>query len=151
MLTSSASDMAPSVAPRPLLLVLALVSSGVMQALISPPLNWFWVGSVGWIPALWALGHLRGGKAMLGGWLVGLTSLMAIFYWVVHTVRSFSNLPLPAAVACLVAFGLFWGFFAGVWGWGFAAVRRASGIWWPVGIAAWFSAGTLGSVTTSAL
>jgi len=120
--------------------VAALVFSGAVQALISPPLNWWWLHPVSWIPGLWALSRLRGGRALLGGWLVGVAANAAIFYWVIHTVQTFSNLPTPAAVACLLAFALFWGFYAGIFGWGFAAVRGRAGDWWPVAIAAWFVA-----------
>ena len=120
--------------------VLALVFSGAVQALISPPLNWWWLHPLSLIPGLWALSRLRGGRALLGGWLMGIAANAAIFYWVIHTVQTFSNLPTPAAVACLLGFGLFWGFYAGIFGWGFAAVRRRAGDWWPVAIAAWFVA-----------
>ena len=121
-------------------IVLALVFSGAVQALISPPLNWWWLHPLSLIPGLWALSRLRGGRALLGGWLMGIAANAAIFYWVIHTVQTFSNLPTPAAVACLLGFALFWGFYAGIFGWGFAAVRDKAGDWWPVAIAAWFVA-----------
>lgn len=122
------------------LLIAALVVSGACQALISPPLNWWFITPVLYVPAILALSELRGRNALLGGWLVGISANAAIFYWVVHTVRTFSNLPFIAAIGCLLGFALFWGFYAGIWGWGFAAVRERSGDWWPVGIAAWFAA-----------
>jgi len=122
------------------LLLAALIFSGAVQALESPPLNWWLLHPVSFVPAILALSTLRGGRALLGGWLIGIAANMAIFYWVVHTVRSFSNLPLPAAIACLLAFSLFWGFYAGIWGWGFHAVKERAGDWWPIGIAAWFAA-----------
>jgi len=92
------------------------------------------------LPGLWALSQLRGLQALLGGWLLGTSALLAIFYWIVHTVKTFSNLPTPVAVVVLVAFSLFWGFYAAVFGWGFQAIRRFSGELWPLGLAAWFTA-----------
>lgn len=120
--------------------LLGLVFSGAVQALISPPLNWWWLHAVSWIPALMVLSRLSGNRALLAGWLVGVSANFAIFYWIVYTVRTFSNLPLAAAIACLLAFSLFWGFYAGIFGWGFSAVRRRAGPWWPLAISAWFAA-----------
>jgi len=136
----SAAQLDPDTRPAWPLLGLALIFSGAGQALISPPLNWWWLLPVLWLPGLWALSKLRGLQAFLGGWLLGWSALMAIFYWVVHTVQSFSNLPTPAAVVVLIAFALFWGFFVAVFAWGLRAVRRVSGEFWPLGVAAWFVA-----------
>ncbi|MEE2829479.1 MAG: apolipoprotein N-acyltransferase [Myxococcota bacterium] len=122
------------------LLGLALVCSGAGQALISPPLNWWWLLPVLWLPGLWALSHARGPRALLFGWCLGTSALLAIFYWIVHTVQTFSNLPLPVAVVVLVGFSLFWGFYAAVFAWGLVAVRRACRGYWPLGVAAWFVA-----------
>lgn len=133
------SESSPSV-PRPALLALALILSGAGQALISPPLNWWWLLPVLWLPGLWALSHLRGNRSLLGGWLLGFSALLAIFYWVVHTVKTFSNLPTPVAVIVLIAFSLFWGFYAAIFAWGLRAVRRVCGEGWPLGVAAWFVA-----------
>jgi len=119
---------------------LALLFSGAGQALISPPLNWWWLLPVLWLPGLWALSKLRGLKAFLGGWLLGTSALLAIFYWVIHTVKTFSNLPTPVAVVVLVAFSLFWGFYGAVFAWGLRAVRRVCGDYWPLGVAGWFVA-----------
>ena len=123
------------------LAMLLLALSGASQALISPPLNWWWLHPISFVPALLVLHSLQTqGKATLAGWWIGVSANVAIFYWVVHTVQTFSNLPVVAALACLLAFGLFWGFYAVVWGWGFKAVQTTAGEWWPVAIAAWFAA-----------
>lgn len=137
---SSEQSLGSQGAPRRVLLVLALLFSGAGQALISPPLNWWWLLPVLWLPGLWALSKLRGLRAFLGGWLLGSSALIAIFYWVVHTVKTFSNLPTSVAVVVLLAFGLFWGFYGAVFGWGLRAVRRVCGEYWPLGVAAWFVA-----------
>jgi apolipoprotein N-acyltransferase len=130
----------PSRRPLVALTLLALIVSGASQAVISPPLNWWWLHPVSFVPALWALSRLQGGRAVLAGWLIGITANMTIFYWVFHTARTFSNLPDVVALACLLGFSLFWGFYAGIFAWGFAAIRRRSGDWWPLAIAAWFVA-----------
>ena len=127
-------------APPGWLLFLALTFTGAGQALISPPLNWWWLLSVLWLPGLWALSHLSGLYAFVGGWWLGTSSLLAIFYWVVHTVKTFSNLPTSVAVVVLIAFSLFWGFYAAIFAWGLRSIRRVTAEHWPWAVAAWFVA-----------
>jgi apolipoprotein N-acyltransferase len=123
-----------------LLAFLALTFSGASQALASPPLNWFWIHPFYFVPAMWVLSRLPAGRGLRAGWWVGISANCAIFYWIVHTVRNFSNLPAPLAVLCLLLFAMVWGFYSAIWGWGFGWVRRAAGSFWPTAIAAWFTA-----------
>jgi apolipoprotein N-acyltransferase len=116
-----------------------LLFSGVAQAAISPPLSWVVLHPLSWLPALWVISRLDGRRALLAGWLVGASANAAIFYWIVHTVGSFSNLPTAVGVGVLGLFSLAFGFYCAVFAWGFAAVRRAAGRYWPFGVAAWFS------------
>jgi len=125
---------------HPILLVLAVVVSGVAQALISAPASWIWLHPFSWIPAFWAFDQLRGGRAFRYGWLCGAAGQAAIFYWLVDTITVFSNLPWVVAIIILFAYSALFGFYVGIFAWGFSIVRRMSGAWWPVGLAAWFCA-----------
>ena len=118
----------------------ALIVSGAVQAVISPPLNLWFLHLVSFVPALLVLRHLGGGRGLLAGWLMGAAANVAIFPWIVHTVRTFSNLPTWAALLCLLGFALGWGFYAAIFGWGLKAVIQRAGPWWPVALAAWFTA-----------
>jgi len=126
--------------PHPALLVLAVLVSGVAQAMISAPASWIWLHPVSWIPAFWAFNQLDGRKALLFGWLCGIAGQASIFYWLLDTITVFSNLPLPVAMVILLAFSAVFGFYVGIFAWGFGLVRRLSGRAWPLGIAAWFCA-----------
>jgi apolipoprotein N-acyltransferase len=117
----------------------ALLFSGVVQAFISPPLNWVALHPLAWVPAFWVFSRLRGPRALLAGWLVGASANAAIFYWLVHTLQEFSSLTTAWGVAALILFSLGVGFYCGVFAWGFGAIRRVSGGFWPFGIAAWFA------------
>jgi apolipoprotein N-acyltransferase len=118
----------------------ALIFSGAIQTLLSPPVNLWLLHPIAFAPAIYALRHREGGRGLLAGWIMGAAANAAIFPWVVHTVQTFSNLPTWAALLCLLGFALVWGFYGAVFGWGFGVVVRRAGTWWPVAIAAWFTA-----------
>lgn len=126
--------------PFPLLVILAVVFSGAVQAVISAPLSWVWLHPIAFVPAFWALDRLEGRQALLAGWLFGIAAQATIFSWVIHTISTFSNLPLPVAVFVLGLFAAVFGFYGAIFGWGFSHVKRLSGPYWPLGIAAWFVA-----------
>ena len=126
--------------PSPVLIVVAVVFSGAIQAAVSAPLSWIWLHPIAFVPAFWAFDRLEGRNALLAGWLYGVAAQATIFSWVIHTVSTFSNLPWPVAVLILGLFAAVFGFYGAIFGWGFAHVKRLSGAYWPLGIAAWFVA-----------
>jgi apolipoprotein N-acyltransferase len=120
--------------------VLALLVTGLLPGVMSPPVGWIFLHPIAWIPAFAVFDRLSGRRAFLAGWLVGSLEKLVVLYWITHSIAVFSNLPGWVGVLCTVlvaaAFGLHLGFFA----WGFGRIRRASGSWWPFAIAAWFTA-----------
>jgi apolipoprotein N-acyltransferase len=120
------------------LLILAL--SAATQGLVVPPLSMVWIHPICFAPALWVLSAARGRRAFLLGWFWGFLMELVVFYWLVFTARTFSNLPTPLAAMVLVLFGLAYGAYGGFFAWGLARIRRASGAWWTVAVAAWFTA-----------
>jgi apolipoprotein N-acyltransferase len=122
------------------LVVLLLVFSGAVQASISPPLGWIFLHPVSWVPAFWVFSRLGGWRAFCAGWLVGASANGALFYWIAGTVDRFSNVPTPLPHLVLALFAAAEGLYAAVFAWGFGPIRRASGRWWPLAVAAWFTA-----------
>lgn|GEM_PF-934760 len=120
--------------------VLAVLVSGVSQAFISTPANLVWLHAASFAPAIVVLSRCEGRAAWLGGWLLGASANAAIFLWLMPTVDRFTTLGPAGGVAVLALFALAFGFYGAVFGWGAAAVRRASGRLWPLGLAAWFTA-----------
>ena len=118
----------------------ALIVSGAFQKWGSAPTNWFWLHLFGFVPALAVFARLNGRRALLAGWLVGVAANCSIFSWIIYTVETFSNLPLALAVGALLLFSLAFGFYMAVFAWGFAPIRRASGSYWPITVAMWFTA-----------
>jgi apolipoprotein N-acyltransferase len=122
------------------LAIAALVLSGAFQVLASAPASLWWLELFGWLPCLWVLSRLEGWRALLAGWLVGISANVAIFWWILHTVRTFARLPLPVAFLVLLGFAVLWGGYLAAFGLGVRAVRRAAGPLWPAALALWFVA-----------
>ena len=120
--------------------VLAVVFTGVTQALISPPASWTFLHWFTWVPFLWAVQDVRPRRRFWLGWLGGASALAAIFYWVVGTVQRFSNLPLWMAIITLILFCLFWGAYAGLFAVLYPRIKAWAGPWWPPAVAALFVA-----------
>lgn len=120
------------------LAVAALLLSGTFQVLASAPASLWWLELFCWLPALWVLCRLEGWRALLAGWLVGVSANIAIFWWLIHTVKTFAYMPTALAALVLLGFSLFWGAYMAAFGLGARWVRRAAGPWWPVALALWF-------------
>jgi apolipoprotein N-acyltransferase len=125
---------------KALLALLVLIASGGATFFYAPPRSWIWLQPVAWVPAFLVISRLEGRQAFLAGWLAGAASIFATYYWVAETVARFSSIPTALSWGVAIAFAIASGFYAGVFAWGFAPVRRASGRFWPLGVAAWFTA-----------
>jgi apolipoprotein N-acyltransferase len=90
--------------------IAALLYTGLVQSLISPPLSWVWLHPVAWLPAFWVYAGLEGRRAFFAGWLVGTTANLAIFYWLPETMTRFGGIPIPLAAVVWVLFAAAVGF-----------------------------------------
>lgn len=123
-----------------LLITVALLYSGLVQALISPPLNWTLLHVLSWVPAFWVFSKLSGRRAFLAGWLVGTSANLAIFYWLMFTAHNFLGIPSLLTPLALLFFAAGIGFYVAMFAWGFQRIRQSAGNAWPFAIAAWFCA-----------
>lgn len=122
------------------LCAISLLFSGLIQAVISPPLNWLWLHLISWVPAFWVFSFLDGRRAFLAGWLVGISANLAIFYWLPITAHNYLAIPVLLTPLLLLLFAAGVGFYVAVFSWGFQHIRRISGSFWPFAVAAWFCA-----------
>lgn len=120
--------------------IAALLFSGCVQAVISPPLNWLALHPIAWTPAFRVFSRLAGRRAFLAGWLVGVSANLAIFQWLPGTISRYGGLPWPVAFLASLLFAAAFGLYAALVGWGFRHVRRAGGARWPFAVAACFCA-----------
>jgi len=120
--------------------LLALLYSGLVQALIAPPLNLAALHVFSWVPAFWVFSQLTGWRAFLAGWLVGISANLAIFYWLALTLHDFLGIPALLAPVALLLFAAIAGLYVAVFAWGFHRIRRFAGGAWPLAVATWFCA-----------
>ena len=59
----------------------------------------------------------------------------AIFVWLIHTMRVFSNLPLAVAIVVWVIYGIAFGLYVGLISALLSRIRQRFGIWWPAAFA----------------
>jgi len=128
------TDSRPRLGP---IAALVLVVSGLLLPITAPPLGLYGLHLLLLAPPMTLLSRLGGRSAWLGGWLYGAAASAGIFWWLVPTIDRFTALGAVGGLAVLALFGLAFGLFGAVFGWGARGVRAASGPLWPVGLAAW--------------
>jgi apolipoprotein N-acyltransferase len=116
----------------------ALATSGLLPAVMSPPVGWIFLQPLAWLPAIAVLSRLSGARAFLAGWAVGTLANLAVFYWIAGTIARFSNLPALAGYAVLGLVAAVFGAYVGVFALGLRRVLRTSGSLWPFAVSAWF-------------
>ncbi len=120
--------------------ILLLVICGAAQVFIAAPYSWLFLHPVVFVVPLAIIFSLRRAKRIAAGWLFGIAANVATFYWIVHTVRSFSNLPAWVGVLILIGFAIVWSAYLAVFAWGARVVRGATPRFWPLAIPVWFVA-----------
>lgn len=123
---------------RALLAIAALAFSGLVQGLVFPPLNYYWLQPWALAPGFYVLSRLCGRRAFLAGWFMGMLATLALFYWIAETVMRFAEVSFALGLLALVLFALFEGLYLGIFGWGLGYLRSVSGAAWPFAAAAWF-------------
>lgn len=123
---------------KALLTIAALSFSGLVQAIIFPPLNYYWLQPWALAPGFYVLGRLSSRRAFFAGWFMGMLANLALFYWIAETVTRFADVSFPLGILALALFAAFAGLYLGVFGWGLGYLRSVSGGAWPFAAAAWF-------------
>ncbi len=126
---SAASETSPSVAiaaiPEPaparaLALRPALAAallSGLLYFLAFPGVDCWPLALVAWVPLLVALEGQSPRRALLLGWVAGLTMTMCGFYWLLNMLQTFSGFPAPLCAVFLVLLCAYQGGRIGVMAW----------------------------------
>ncbi len=120
-----------------MVLILISIVTGIMHMLVAPPWEYVVLHPVSWIAAFMWIDRCRPWGAFWSGWLIGTASNMAVFRWIVSL---YPHRSLPFCLMILLGFGLISGLYVGIFAAGWRRVRHVCGAWWPIGIAAWFTA-----------
>lgn len=91
----------------------ALISGGSL-AVISPPLNFWWLHWISWVPLLWALYAGTNKSNFWLGYLAGTFGMFCNYTWLVETLQRFAKLNLPSSIVGLILFASVFGFYYGV-------------------------------------
>ena len=87
--------------------LLAVSLSAISIPLLSAPFSWWPLHWFAWVPFLWAITTQEGrGRLFFAAW-GGTLSNILLFYWVVTLMPSFSNVPIYAAIALMLALCLY--------------------------------------------
>jgi len=110
-------------------LVVAILAGFAMQLAFPRP-GWDLLGWIALAPVLaLAASAWSPRRALLEGWVAGLAFFLPLLRWLIHTMTTFSPMPVPVAILVIVALagylGLFWGGVA----WALAWLRRRLGAW----------------------
>lgn len=111
-------------------------TGGIVTILSFPGANLWPLAFVSFVPLLMSFEGATPRQAFLRGWLAGFLANAVGFYWIVHTVQAFGQLPLGIAIVAyllmVAANGFGWGVFGAVTR-VYPGVRAGSGIeppWW---------------------
>jgi hypothetical protein len=118
----------------------ALLFSGLLQPVMSPPLNWIFFHPISWVPAFAVFSRVPPRRAFLAGWFTGTIANLAIFHWLPGTISRFGGLPIAISLVLWLLFAAAVSLYLAVFAGGFAYVRSCAGAYWPFAVAAWFCA-----------
>lgn len=112
--------------------LLAALSSGLVLAIISPPLNADFLHWVAFVPLLWALRDEDDVGNVVVSYLAGYCAVSTLFFWLSESIIRFSNIPAFASLQLVHLFAFVFALpyalvFGLVW-----PLRRRFGAWWVV-------------------
>jgi apolipoprotein N-acyltransferase len=125
MTTTTASSFAPLSAP---VAYGCAAFSGVLYWLAFPGVDAWPLAFVAWVPLIVAMHRQTPRRAMLLGWLSGLTMNVAGFWWLQGMLTTFSGFPAPICFLFLLIVCGFQGGRVAFQGWLFG---RATARGWP--------------------
>ena len=82
--------------------MLLAAASGVLLTASFPKVGLDWLAWFALVPLLFSIRSLSFKKSFWLGFTTGLVHYLTLLYWLVYTMKSYGNLPLPVAVSVLV-------------------------------------------------
>jgi len=113
---------------------------GATYYVLGPPYaqeGWYVLHPIIWIIPISVFSKLRPGRAFCYGLFLGTVANIAIYEWLIETLRRFTEIPVLGVYAFLVVYSIAAGLVIAVFAMGVAPLRRASGSAWPFAVAGW--------------
>ncbi|MDF1593641.1 MAG: apolipoprotein N-acyltransferase [Desulfobacterales bacterium] len=106
--------------------MLLAASSGLLLTASFPKIGLDWVAWVALVPLLISIRTLSCKKSFLLGFITGFVHYLTLVYWLVYTMKSYGNLPIPVAISVLMLMAAYLAlyiavFAAAVSAWGFGS------------------------------
>ena len=104
---------------------IAMALSGL---LISIPINnpdFYYLGFIALIPALWALQRIKH-SGFIHGWILGLFLIAGTSYWIFIPLDKYGGMNIFINIILLLLFFLVYAFFYGLWGWIFKKINYSN-------------------------
>lgn len=120
------------------LALIALSFSGAVQALISPPVNLWWIHPIALAPGFYVLLSLSGRRAFYAGWLMGLCANLGIFSWLPTTLTTFAEFHWVLSTSLSFGFCAVYAIYLGVFAWGIQHIKSVCGSFQLPALALWF-------------
>jgi len=98
--------------------------SGLLAAAAFPPLGWYPLAWVAWVPLVVLARGARPGDAFRQGFLAGLVASLGTFHWIVVVVHTYGHAPLAFAILTLVLLSAYLALYPAAWAAGVARLTR---------------------------
>lgn len=108
-----------------------LLLTAFLTFFMCTPRNYYWLQLFSLVPFLWALNSKSPGNNFLWGWFSGTAMNMFIFYWLIETIQSYTNIPGIIALFLLFLFASWGGIMYGIIAAALAYFQRYNRNWLP--------------------
>ncbi|MCB2228468.1 MAG: apolipoprotein N-acyltransferase [Desulfarculaceae bacterium] len=93
------------------------ILGGLLLACAFPPINLWPLALVGLVPFFWLARRLTPKKALVAGWLGGITMFMGLVYWLIVVMITYGGVHWSAALLALFIFAWYLGSYLGIFCW----------------------------------
>ena len=94
-----------------------MVASGILLSIPFSYPNLYFIAWLALLPGLYSLITESSSKAFLKGWIMGMSFLIGISYWLYHPLANFSGLSFPIILVLLLLLFAIFGLPYGIWAW----------------------------------
>ncbi len=99
-------------------------ASGLLAAAAFPPLGWWPLAWIAWVPLLLSARGVSAGGAFRRGLLAGIVASLGIFHWIVVVIHTYGHAPMAFALFTLLLLAAYLALYPAAWAAGAARLGR---------------------------